>query len=290
MKYLKLFESHSDSDLKSLSKSSDESPSKSIESICREYGIQISRNWTRNGDGTIDVDGGVFIGGPRIINRLPLKFGKVTGWFFIEKNKLTTLEGCPQEVGGEFNCSDNQLITLEGAPIKVGGDFDCSNNKLVSLEGGPKEVGGHFWCYDNKLTSLKGSPSYVNSFGCNDNKLITLEGAPRKVGGDFLCRNNKLTSLLGGPIYVGEGFDCEENNLISLEGGPTEFGEDFDFYCEENPIWNVYELFPSYKSFMDSLDYNYLRGKSIDKRRFEEALDEVGLIKMPKRISGWKWI
>jgi len=288
MKYIKLFESFKDSDLKS-SESSDESLSKSIESICREYGIQIYRNWTQNGDGTIDVDGSVFIGGPRIINRLPLKFGKVTGYFFIHKNKLTTLEGCPQEVGGEFNCSNQELTSLEGSPIKVGGNFNCSNNKLVSLEGGPKEVGGHFWCYDNKLTSLKGSPSYVNSFSCNSNELTSLEGSPIRVDGDFLCCNNKLTSLEGGPIYVGEGFDCEENNLISLEGGPTEFGEDFNFYCEENPIYKVYELFPDYKSFMDSLDYNYLRGSSIDKKRLEEALGEFD-IKMPKRISGWKLI
>jgi hypothetical protein len=40
---------------------------------------------------------------------------------------------------------------------------------------------------------------------------------------------------------------------------------------------------------MDSLDYNYLRGSSIDKKRLEEALGEFD-IKMPKRISGWKLI
>jgi carbamoylphosphate synthase large subunit len=40
---------------------------------------------------------------------------------------------------------------------------------------------------------------------------------------------------------------------------------------------------------MDSLDYNYLRGKSIDRKRFEEALDELG-IETPEYIKGWKWI
>ena len=44
-------------------------------------------------------------------------------------------------------------------------------------------------------------------------------------------------------------------------------------------ILGVYKLFPDHTSFIDSLDYNYLRGMSIDRRRFKEALDEVGIIK-----------
>ena len=42
-----------------------------------------------------------------------------------------------------FLCSINKLTTLEGAPIKVGGDFNCYSNQLTSLEGAPKEVGGN---------------------------------------------------------------------------------------------------------------------------------------------------
>jgi hypothetical protein len=48
---------------------------------------------------------------------------------------LTSLEGAPKEVSGNFNCSDNDLISLQGAPKEVGGDFDCSYNQLTSLEG-----------------------------------------------------------------------------------------------------------------------------------------------------------
>jgi hypothetical protein len=58
---------------------------------------------------------------------------------------------------------------------------------------------------------------------------------------------------------------------------------------EGTPIWAIYELFPDHNSFIDSQDYNYLRGDSIDKRRFREALDEIG-IKMPESIPGWKYI
>ena len=32
---------------------------------------------------------------------------------------LTSLEGCPREVGGEFDCLGNQLTTLEGAPRRL---------------------------------------------------------------------------------------------------------------------------------------------------------------------------
>ncbi len=45
--------------------------------------------------------------------------------------------------GREFcESHTNKLTSLEGAPKEVGGDFVCSKNKLTSLEGAPKEVGG----------------------------------------------------------------------------------------------------------------------------------------------------
>ena len=33
-------------------------------------------------------------------------------------------------VTGNFSCSDNNLTSLDGAPRSVGGDFDCSNNAI----------------------------------------------------------------------------------------------------------------------------------------------------------------
>jgi hypothetical protein len=192
-----------------------------IESICKKYDIT---NYTINVDGSIDVNGNVSLDSNRL-DKLPLRFGRVTGYFLCYDNQLTTLEGSPREVGGDFNCSYNQLTTLEGGPREVGGNFYCHDNQLTTLEGSPREVGGNFNCYDNQLT--------------------TLEGGPREVGGDF--------------------------------------------YCYENTIYSVYQLFPDYTSFMDSLDYGYLRGTNIVKSRFQEALDELG-IKMPKSIKGYKYI
>ena len=34
-------------------------------------------------------------------------------------------------VKGDFDCRNNQLTSLEGAPQKVGGDFYCYDNNLV---------------------------------------------------------------------------------------------------------------------------------------------------------------
>jgi hypothetical protein len=194
---------------------------KNIESICKEYKI---KKYTINPDGSIDVNGDVNLSN-KGLTKLPLKFGKVTGYFDCAYNKLTTLDGCPIYVGGNFSCNYNKLITTEGCPIYVGGDFSCRHNQLISLEGCPKEIGG--------------------------------------------------------------GFDCNENELISLEGCPIEVVDDFT--CFDNPIEDIYELFPNHKSFMDSLDYNYLRGRNIVKYRFQDALDEIGK-KVPKSIDGYRYI
>jgi hypothetical protein len=105
-----------------------------------------------------------------IDGKLKIRFGKVDGYFDCIGNKLTTLEGAPQEVGGYFSCSNNNLTTLEGAPQEIGKDFDCSFNNLTTLEGAPKKVGGYFSCSYNNLT--------------------TLEGAPKEVGGYFRCSYN----------------------------------------------------------------------------------------------------
>ncbi len=195
---------------------------KNMEDICLQYGIA---NYTINQDGSIDVDSNVDLSNYRL-TKLPLKFGKVTGYFYCYRNQLTTLEGSPDYVGGDFICQyNNQLTTLEGSPNYVGGDFTCHDNQLTTLEGGPKEVGG--------------------DFDCGGNQLISLEGSPNEVGGDF--------------------------------------------YCGYNPIYSVFKLFPNYKSYLDSLDYGYLRGTNIVKSRFQEALEEIGK-GIPEKIEGYNYI
>jgi len=54
-------------------------------------------------------------------------------------------------VKGYFDCNSNKLTTLKGAPEVVGGRFDCSYNELTTLKGAPREVGSSFYCDYNEL-------------------------------------------------------------------------------------------------------------------------------------------
>jgi hypothetical protein len=67
--------------------------------FCQKY----LENYRINSDGTIDVDGNVFLY-QKLDNmeKLPIKFGKVSGYFNIRNNKLTTLEYCPNYIGDTF--------------------------------------------------------------------------------------------------------------------------------------------------------------------------------------------
>jgi hypothetical protein len=117
-------------------------------------------------DGLYNVDGHVQL--YKKVNKLPFKFGKVTGHFYCFDNKLTSLEGSPKSIGGNFYCSSNNLTSLKGCPKQVGGTFSCSKNNLTSLKGAPTHVGGTFYCHENKLTSLKGCPLYIgDDFLCD---------------------------------------------------------------------------------------------------------------------------
>ena len=111
--------------------------SNTIDSICKEYGIE---NYIINTDGSIDVDGYVDLSGKKLI-KLPLKFRNVSVGFYCDNNQLTSLEGCPGSVGGDFWCYNNPLTSLEGCPTSVGGGFYCFSDfdrgKLTSLKGSP---------------------------------------------------------------------------------------------------------------------------------------------------------
>jgi hypothetical protein len=122
--------------------------------ICKRYCIE---NYTINEDGSIDVDGDVRIYGKRL-TKLPLKFGKVTGYFDCRNNQLTTLEGSPKEVGGSFYCAENELTSLEGSPLSVGGSFGCWKNQLTNLVGGPEVVLGAYYADTNQINSFEGFP------------------------------------------------------------------------------------------------------------------------------------
>ena len=113
---------------------------------------------------------------------------------YIDTNKKIKYEFKITEQGN-IDCSNNKLITLRGAPQKVGGRFDCSGNNLTTLEGAPQKIGKGFDCSCNNLTTLEGAPQEIGKgFDCSDNKLTTLKGAPQEIGKDFDCSDNKSLS------------------------------------------------------------------------------------------------
>jgi hypothetical protein len=188
-----------------------------IRKICKEYGI---KNYTINDDSSIDVDGDVDLY-DKNLDKIPLKFGRVSGRFLCNNNKLTSLEGCPKWVGEYFYCYKNELESLEFCPDYVGGDFNCVYNKLTSLEFCPKSISGKFSFNHNKLKSLKFCPEYV--------------------GGEFHCRSNKLTSLEYLPKYIGDYISFGNNKIWSFKGIPDNFRGRLS--CIENPIYNIWKLF-----------------------------------------------
>ena len=91
-----------------------------------------------------------------------------------------------------IDCSFQQLTSLEGCPQLIRGDFNCENNKLTSLVGSPRRIEGEF-------------------YGNNAGKLESLEGCPRYVVSDFYIKNCGLTNLhnihkhidyIGDTLYV----------------------------------------------------------------------------------------
>ena len=111
-----------------------------ISLICEQYNIT---NYTINDDGSIDVDGDVDLWGLDL-TELPLSFNKVSGYFWIGNNRLTSLKGCPRWVGSWFSCNLNLLISLEFSPDYVGGYLDFRYNPLTDNYC-DTEIGGCFY-------------------------------------------------------------------------------------------------------------------------------------------------
>jgi hypothetical protein len=145
--------------------------------FCEKY----LENYTINSDGTIDVNDNIALFYKLgEVKKLPVKFGKVSGWFSISSNGLTTLEGSPNYVGDDFWCNVNLFTTLEGSPKYVGGDFNCYNNNLTTLKGIEKcEILGDFYCRDNNIPP----ENYIY--------IITA-----KIGGEIITSDKEINKIL----------------------------------------------------------------------------------------------
>lgn len=167
---------------------------------------------------------------------------------------------------------------LKDLPKFIQGDCNLNSWGLTSLIGGPEEVEGYFRCQ---------GPSTWSPDSVNMNILSSLEGAPTRVGGSFFCSlNHHLTSLKGLPKFIGK--DLYFNNCKNLwdPTGLRDVQIGGNVYGAGSPIWDLIEVFPDFKTFQESLDYNYITGPirwfgvdyfGIDLFRFEEAMNEFGI-------------
>ncbi len=162
---------------------------KIFESIDLELGKELEKfnitKYSINEDGSIDVDGIVDFGSKNL-NKIPFNFNRVSNYFDVNDNKLTSLKNCPVQIDEWFGCGNNKLTSLEFGPEYIGSEYFCSNNELITLNGCIEEVHGNF--------------------ECNDNKLTTLEFCPMEIGGDFDCSGNKLEYLDRSPMIKGTLF------------------------------------------------------------------------------------
>jgi hypothetical protein len=239
-------------------------------------------DWVINEKGEVDVDGSVNIRKSNsFFEKIPLKFGNVKYNFSCDRVGLTTLENCPNSVGGGFYCNDNyftsleylpqfigrgiylqgnELISLKGLPENVNGTLNCSNNKLTDLNGSPKRVEGSAYFGNNKLTTLKWFPEYVGeniSIENNNLRSIDVDLSQMEVT-SFRCSDNQLTSLVGVPKKVQYNFECYDNQLTNLEGCPSEVGNQFN--CSANFLTDLTGL-PEILTDL-FVQQNYLDGKT----------------------------
>lgn len=110
-----------------------------------------------NDDFTVDVEGDVDFHFVKM-KSLPFNFRSVTRNFNIAFCGLTSLKGCPEEIGGDFVCCGNRMRNLKDGPKIVDGNFDISNcSQIRNLKNSPVTVGGDYLCMNCKnLESLEG--------------------------------------------------------------------------------------------------------------------------------------
>ena len=167
--------------------------------------------FTINDDYTIDIDNFWYKGKGNFPDYI--QFNKCRQDFIVTNCQMTTLRGCPKEVGESFKCEFNSLKTMKYCPEKIGKDLRCD------------------W---SLLKSLKGCPEHVFAFSCDDNGLTSLEGCPKQVDNYFSCKNNNLKNLKGCPEYIGGFFNCNGNPIDTLKYSPELVNG--DFYCNDTNI------------------------------------------------------
>lgn len=149
-----------------------------------------------NDDGSFDLKCSIDITrNIRKLDRLPVKFNIVDGSFKCIEVGLTSLEGMPRHVYGDYDIGYNNLTSLEGGPEFVSKTCSVIGNKIVDLKGAPK-MAGHFYVTETKtLTSLKGVPEKFIHLSADRNPMLT-PWEMRYILFSTLCQNHPAPIML----------------------------------------------------------------------------------------------
>jgi len=125
----------------------------------------------------------------------------------------------------------------------------------------------HESVYLSKL-NLKKLPLKFNKvngwFSCSRNKLKTLEGFPIEINNGLQLNINELTSFKYSPKIIRGVFSCEWNNIKSFEYFPIYVGGFGGFYCQHNPIFEVWRLFEDTTKIELLNDFDIFRDEDTD--------------------------
>ena len=141
-----------------------------IHEICEYYRID---NYTINDDLSIDVNDDVILHHMNL-EKIPLNFNRVSGYFDCSDNNLISLEGCPPYIGSHFLCDVNELSSLKKAPKHINGNFLCYSNKLISLQYSPHYIDGDFFLLNNNIRSFQYFPQVKDKIELYDNPIQEL--------------------------------------------------------------------------------------------------------------------
>ena len=197
---------------------------------------------------------------------------------FIRESKRDIHSICDEYGIMNYTINPDGSIDVDGNIIL---SYDFERGELSKIPLKFAKVIGDFECDRNQLTTLKGSPrSVVGNFDCSGNQLTSLEYCPESVGGNFDCHSNQLTSLEG-LSEIGGYINCRRNQIIDFRG-VSEFFEGY-FYCEENPIEEIYTLFLQENHVDDSKciqwinEFDVIQGDKIVLDRLEEVFHQLGM-------------
>jgi hypothetical protein len=198
---------------------------------------------------------------------------------FIRESKRDIHSICDEYGINDYTINPDGSIDVDGNIIL---SYDFERGELTNIPLKFAKIIGDFECDRNQLTTLKGSPTSVGGgFDCSGNKLISLEYCPESVGGNFDCHSNELTSLEYCP-EIGRDLNCRRNQITDFKGVP-EFFEGL-FYCEGNPIEEIYTLFLQENYVDDSKcikwinEFDVIQGDTVIMDRLEEVFHQLGMV------------